>query len=910
MAQPIWQTPAGSLGTIPEEVFYSVIVRAVDPENVTNPVRYRLISGELPGGIQLSTNGVIEGVPPSRVIVQGVPFAVDEDVTSKFAIRAFTERTVDGETVVDRFADRTFTITVAGQDIPSFITPAGLVATFNDAGPASVQIEFFDNDIDDDLECSIALGALPPGLNIDSRSGLISGIIPPIAADTLYTFSVAISDGKSANLRQFSIQVNKSDITVPFLLNAAPSNIGTYRNDNFFAYQFEGFDFGGQTLEYVLVSDDSSLEIPPGTQLDTETGWLYGYIPDLGITELTYRFKIQVRELANPSVASPVYEFSINIIGFVDTNVVWITPENVGVINNGEISTLRVEAINFADRSLQYQLAPGGYPTPDTGVYNKLPQGLTLLSSGEIAGRTSFNTFSVDNGATTFDRNIRTRFVRQPTTFDLTYRFTVNARSPDGLINVFKEFVITVNRKYDEPFENLYCRAMPPQNDRDLLAALLQNTNIFPPNLIYRKDDLYFGIAKNVIYEHAFGLRSSTLEQYVQALEENHYWKALTLGSIEVAQARDSRDNIIYEVVYSRVIGGLLNDRGESVSKEVTWPYTIDIAGEPPIDTVYPNSLINMRDQVIDTVGQVDVVLPQWMTSKQQDGRVLGFTPAWVIAYVKPSFGQQIAYNVRTQFGSQLNTVDFKVDRYSLDRTMSKNWDPVTQQWTPPGAETSFDLELHYRIIDDSTIPGGLGYRVGDRIEISGADVGGKTPRNNILLTVNEVDNNGAVISTFCQGTAPLFSSGETFIGVAGNNIESGTNARFAVKRVNLAYFVSVANSGVGYTAGDILVISGSELGGSDTTNDCVITVVQTGVAGSILQISTQGTAAAGVEIYFDLPAVKQYGSGAEFDFVVASGERTVFDGTSLRFTAPVDNYTTSDEFDKYLVFPKRTILT
>jgi len=910
MAQPIWQTPAGSLGTIPEEVFYSIIVRAVDPENVTNPVRYRLISGELPGGIQLNTNGLIEGVPPSRVIVQGVPFAVDADVTSKFAVRAFTQKTINGETVVDRFADRTFTITVAGQDIPSFITPSGLVATFTDAGPASVQIEFFDNDVDDDLECTIALGALPPGLSIDPQSGLISGIIPPIAADTLYTFSVSISDGKAANLRQFSIQVNKSDITRPFLLNAEPSNIGTYRNDNFFAYRFEGFDFGGQTLEYVLVSDDSSLEIPPGLQLDPETGWLYGYIPDLGITELTYRFRVQVRELANPTVVSPVYNFSVDIIGFVDTNVVWLTPDNVGVINNGEISTLRVEAINFADRSLQYQLAPGRYPVPNSGVYNKLPQGLTLLPSGEIAGRTSFNTFSVDNGATTFDQNVRTRFVRQPTTFDLTYRFTVNARSPDGLIDVFKEFVITVNRKYNEPFENLYCRAMPPQNDRELLAALLQNTNIFPPNLIYRKDDLYFGIAKNVIYEHAFGLRSSTLEQYVQALEENHYWKDLTLGSIEVAQARDSNDRIIYEVVYSRVIGGLLNDRGQSVSKAVTWPYTINIAGEPPINTVYPNSLINMRDQVIDTVGQVDVALPQWMTSKQQDGRVLGFTPAWVIAYVKPGFGQQIAYNVRTQFGSQLNTVDFKVDRYSLDRTMSKNWDPVTQRWAPPGAETSFDLELHYRVTNDSTIPGGSGYRVGDRIEIEGANIGGETPRNNILLTVNDVGNNGEIIDVFCQGTAPLLSSGETFIGVTGNNIESGAGARFTVKRVNLAYFASITNGGGGYTVGDTLIISGAALGGIDVTNDCVLTVGQVGVDGDILQVSVQGTAAAGVELYFNQVAVKQYGSGAEFDFVVASGERTVFDGTSLRFTAPVDNYTVSDEFDKYLVFPKRTILT
>lgn len=167
MAQIIWQTPAGSLGSIPEEVFYSISVRAVAFNDPLNPVRYRVISGELPGGIQLSSNGILEGIPTNQATVQGVPFAVNEDITSKFAIRAFTQKVVNGQTVVDRFADRTFTITVTGQNIPSFITPAGLIATFTDAGPASVQIVFFDNDIDDDLTCTIATGSLPPGLYSD-----------------------------------------------------------------------------------------------------------------------------------------------------------------------------------------------------------------------------------------------------------------------------------------------------------------------------------------------------------------------------------------------------------------------------------------------------------------------------------------------------------------------------------------------------------------------------------------------------------------------------------------------------------------------------------------------------------------------------------------------------------------------
>jgi hypothetical protein len=50
-------------------------------------------------------------------------------------------------------------------------------------------------------------------------------------------------------------------------------------------------------------------------------------------------------------------------------------------------------------------------------------------------------------------------------------------------------------------------------------------------------------------------------------------------------------------------------------------------------------------------------------------------------------------------------------------------------------------------------------------------------------------------------------------------------------------------------------------------------------------------------------------GSGASFDFVVGSGETTIFDATSMRFEAPVDIYTDTDAFDKYLVFPRRNIL-
>ena len=908
MATLTWLTTQQNLGTIPEEVFYSTSVRAIDPEDLNKTMNYRIIAGELPGGIRITKVGIIEGVPNGDVLVQGIPFALSDNITSKFVIRAFTEKEVDGKTVVDKFADRTFTLTIAGQSVPFFVTPAGLIATFTDAGPASVRVEFIDRDIDDTPIASVASGNLPPGLSLNPLTGVISGTIPPIATDRLFQFSIGVTDGKYSILRAFAIQVNSLSETKPFIRYAAPSNIGTFRSDNYFAYRFDGFDFdqGPESLEYVLIQE-SGFELPPNLILDSDTGWLYGYLDDLGLTEIVYRFKIQVREKIITTNTSPVYEFSIRIIGQTDTDVEWLVPENLGIINNGEVSTLFVKAVTTNNDNLEYRLASGG-------GFSKLPQGLKLLPTGEIAGRASFNTFSLDNNTTVFDSRTRTSVIKQETTFDLTFTFTVNAYfreqgASTDLISVFKTFVITVFKKYNEPYENLYVQAMPPENDRENIQTLLTDPKIFTESLIYRKEDPYFGVAKEVIYEHAFGITPAVLEDYVSALYKNHYWKELILGDIETAQARDANDNVIYEVVYSRIVGGLINSQGQSVSKEIRWPYLIRY-DDQEISTVYPNSLINMRDQMFDALGQAGTVLPLWMTSKQANGRVLGFTPAWVIAYVKPGAGNQIAYNIKTQIKTPLNEIDFTVDRYLLDKTLTQNWDPVTQRFVPSPAEASFDRRNHYRLVEDSALlVGGQGYRPGDQIAILGTQVGGSTPANDVLITLYEVGNSGEIVRAFCRGTAPLGSGGQVFVSVTGTNIESGAGAEFDVRRVNLAYLVTVVNGGQGYRVSDQLIIDGSNLGGDSTPTDCVLTVTEVGQQGNIIGFTVAGTAVAGVENYPAVSATKQYGSGAEFDLVSASGEITIFDAGSLRFIRPVDNYQSTDSLDKYLVFPKRTIL-
>jgi hypothetical protein len=466
------------------------------------------------------------------------------------------------------------------------------------------------------------------------------------------------------------------NLTTP-VITTPTGNIGTVRAGNFFAFQFVGENIDGNPFTYTADT------LPPGLTLDPTSGWLYGLIPALAVTT-TYNFNLQVYDNNNPELISGPYSYSLVIEGAVLTDVIWLTPGDLGTIVNGSTSTLYVKAVNSSGLTLQYQLA--GQVLGDAPVYNLLPQGLKLLPSGNIVGRVSFDTFALDGGTTIFDH--------QATTFDLVFEFTVNVTSTNGAVNQLKTFTIRVIRQFNEPFDNLYIQAMPPLTDRAVINSLLQDTNIFPSDLIYRNDDPNFGVAQQVVYRHAYGLTAAAYDSYINSLDINHYWKKLTLGEIETAQALDDAGNVIYEVVYSRIVDNLVNNDGQSVGKSVTLPYQVVTALNGSTQTVYPNSLENMRTQVIDTVGQVSNVLPRWMLSKQANGSVLGFVPAWVIAYTVPGKSGQVAYNIETQFGAdRLNLINFEADRYELDNLLTKNWDRDLQQWHPhPPTVTTFDF--------------------------------------------------------------------------------------------------------------------------------------------------------------------------------------------------------------------------
>jgi len=1138
MAQPIWETPAGSLGVIPESIFFQQTLLAYDPDG--SPVYYAVIAGSLPEGIQCTANGLIVGTPRAVASLQGVPIPVNQDVTSKFTVRAYTE-TVDEQ--VDRIRDRTFTLTISGNDVPEFTTPAGSLGSFYDGDQLDIQIGYTNTDPSETVVVSLAAGQLPGGITVSS-TGLISGYIQPAANVTetpgydltpIYTlpydflvsaisknyqFTLEVTDGKSSSLRTFyffvydrsTMTADTTEITAdtttvttdetterrPFLTNASPADLGTVRGDNYYAYQFIGNDYDTPDLRYAINVNQGS-GLPPGLTLDPVSGWYYGYVPDQGVTEVEYSFNVVTYQadfatqsivisrtiagsnyiytsgtgiltagtliqladsfgglaaattytvqtivsqdaatqqviftvsgatltneigssvatliiacsattfgtniitcnstdqlgvgqaivftgtgfggitaaptqvyyvltvnsstqftvtdnlssdiavdlttsagtmLANLIVASDPYPFVITISGAVAAEVTWLTPADLGSIENGDISLLVVEAVNRGGRELFYRL--------ESGAFNELPQGLELLPTGEISGQVSFNTFAVDLGSTTYANQ---------TTWDSSFTFTVNAYAADteqivydvtavtvtnggsgyssinppvlvfsspvgatavqaqpgnvtvsggaitsvevadagagysvpatititegfggvgavltpvmratgvrDVVSVYKTFTIRLIRAYNKPYQNLSVQAMPPTNDRVLVASLLDNSNIFVPDFIFRPDDPYFGKSSRVTYQHAFGLEPDTLETYVSSLYENHYWKNLVLGEINTAQAVDPvTGQVVYEVVYSKIIDDLVNNAGESVSKIVNLPYPItDPAdGSTQITQVYPNSLVNMRNQVIDVVGQLSTKLPLWMTSKQTDGRVLGFTPAWVMCYVKPGYSRQIAYYIATEFGNQLNKVDFKVDRYILDASMSRNWDATTQNWTPEASLTTFDrfgsgLFPFLGYVDIATQ---LAYAdVNQRTLASIAELGGldglinQINGNTIIFVKQEYYDTYPTIADAWQDYTTLYDNGpyspetpgasfdESYTIPGGTEIEC-TNTAASTNYVK-------ATNTLGLLVNDPVYFSGTTFGGINATKSNGLTQIYyvTSVVNSACTVTAAGT--------------------------------------------------------------------
>jgi hypothetical protein len=267
--------------------------------------------------------------------------------------------------------------------------------------------------------------------------------------------------------------------------------------------------------------------------------------------------------------------------------------------------------------------------------------------------------------------------------------------------------------------------------------------------------------------------------------------------------------------------------------------------------------------------------------------------PAWVIAYVKPGQGNRILYNIQTQFGVQLNKIDFKADRYELDRSLTKNWNPSTDNWIPsPALATTFDRFsrasglIDLGNVDYATTLGfsEINYRpltyIRDRGGIDGA-FGRSQLNNRTVIFFKQEDFVGLTPDEAFTDYYDPYGDGE---------FSSDTNPYDASRIIAQSRRLNIYRMIVG--------------------EDNLVRLVEDSLTttSSFVQVLS-GATFAGEDLY--IPTVPNPG----FQFVSwtileqTPAQETVFDGGSTRFIAPADQYNTTDEFDKYLLYPKTNIL-
>jgi hypothetical protein len=697
----------------------------------TQTVSYSLISGTLPPGLSLASNGLISGIPKPVV----------NTIQSKFVIRA---------TSGGKVLDRTFTMEVEGKDSPIWSTDSGYLPvgykgegfTFNhtyvkvnvranSVDPSATPLFYYIEDND---------GLLPPGLELKSNgelSGFVKANLPSGTVPELYTFSITATDGAGiSDKRAFKILVvpsnffradntylnfsttfvtsstalstiiagttafssstsninftairpfdllfvNNADIEIGFVVSTSTnsftintattasiitgdilnirrpgieyeilgsgllttdygyllppqfingSDLGSIRANNNIDIPLTAYDpvsyFGPITYSAVTGTDVLN-NLPENLKIDSGTGYAYGFIPYQPAYNKTYQFTVAATktDILTGAQSTSTNTFKLVVMGSVDSEIKYVTDSNLGSIDTGVISDLSIVAENIGSNyTVKYQILTGS-----------LPEGLTLLQDGAISGRAQYG--SAGN-----------------------YTFTVRAGDVYENGYVDKEFILTVAESTTQ-YTEIYTRPFLSREKRKTYQNFIEDQFIFDQKLIYRYFDPNFGVQRDLrlVLEHA--IEKVNLSYYVSALRENFYRKRIYFGDVKLAVAKNTDNQVIYEIVYVDAVDTLVNNKNISVTdtfyqgREIYYPASIDNMRKQ-------FSIIPLPDDTYISINEN--MQPAYMNTIQPDtNQIPGFIRSIPICYALPGQGSRIISRIKLS-GFDFKQFDFEIDR-------------------------------------------------------------------------------------------------------------------------------------------------------------------------------------------------------------------------------------------------------
>ena len=906
---PTIEPSATSLGEVFDGQNYSLQLTAIEV-NPEATLTWSLISGSLPNGVSLSSSGLLSGyINPLPVlgnagtqnygIVPYNEFGYDNQAQYQNNNYKFTVQVYDGA----NYSSKTYTLKIIAKDhwqsdttldtidssltvdednryLPALTTPSQYLPEGRSNSKYAFQFQGIDPN-GEVLQYALYGGSLS-GFDGGGTDNQILTIYLNLSTNITANAGNVISQTALTNGISSTITANVQTTSTGNVLTISGNTLNTPFNPtitfaNTSAYLFkDGANTGATitsfTYNWTLINsgtsgtgfsstgfDQTNLSLPSGLSLDTNTGWLSGTLGAQSDATKTYTFKIYTYERDYTSYASTPQIYYLTVLGDITNTVAWTTSANLGIIDNGSISELSVSAVSNANKPLTYSLVTD---------QSHLPQGLQLLPSGHISGRCTFEYFSLDGGATTIDG--------ANTTFDNTYTFTVKAQTTDNTASSTQAFTIIINNFNKIPYENLYLKALPTLAQRQTFLSIVNNTEIFPPSLIYRSDDPWFGRATDIRSLFLAGLNPAQMSTFTSAMANNTYNKRIEFSDIKTAQALDANFNVRYEVVYVELVDNAVY-KGNSPSNT---EYDKFISAN-----VYPNAFNNMASTISSTIGYANQgALPDWMTSPQANKKQLGFTRAIVLAYTVPGASALIAYRLKSN-GIVFNSVDFVADRYDLDDSLLSNYSIIANTFVS-GSEATFDRIKR---------PGKVAFT---------ADYGVRNLAFDMInnQTVAQIQAAGGIdgINHFNDGQTLIFLRQENFPGETSANdgwnlvTNSGTT-------VVPGYLTNLLNPAIPNERAGIWRINVS------TSNLVTLTFVQAVVPGQYVQIN-YGISQNNSIVYYNqgLQSGQSVLSYVTIPTLLAgSGANTRFDNYGTRFINNRDKYQNPESGDTYLKFPK-----
>jgi len=248
------------------------------------------------------------------------------------------------------------------------------------------------------------------------------------------------------------------------------------------------------------------------------------------------------------------------------------------------------------------------------------------------------------------------------------YQFTASALDKVRYSEVVSDFVIEVEPFTGTRFSNINMVPMLSPSDRDRWSEFVNDSTVFPPELLYRINDPEFGVQRimsSIIYG---GIETKLADQYMPAILSNTRSKRFNFGLVKKASAIDLKTSqTIYEVVYVELIDPLELD-GRYLPKTIQF-------GPDDHTQKNPVSISIWRDQInaIPGIKKERRFLPQWMRSTQPgDASELGFVLAVPICYCQPGTADTVVDNINNG-GFDFSSINYTVDRFVIDHTLDAN---------------------------------------------------------------------------------------------------------------------------------------------------------------------------------------------------------------------------------------------